>query len=466
MCFPCKTLIEISIDLQDHKVRSGAIDTFFKFVTCTHDTDSTFVACSPIVTGGRLTGDARDFDEACEFECDVGFHAEADTCVQCPDLPAGHFYVDNLCSVACNESLGFYDPPNNRAVVSCLDCSSSCDNGRYHRRRDDACECEDCLHLMRGENWQFMSAGKFVDDAYSCDIECVDNHFLDFTICRPYSEVVCQDHEFVIPATPVSDTSCQACRYCMGQNKTRECNGTHDTVCSPCPLLTNGMIYIDDECSATCARGFVYNRILEQCEQCSHVCEKGAVHPPDELRDNCTHCVSCDPPPPSNAIVFENTCRWACPLGFVFETSTCVEETLSIFQRSRRSGGYGCQPILCWHGHIPVAQIDACSKCMPCAGSGVSMPPLQQENITWTWKRGFVCDFECLEGYLRFTEGNAVLCLTQAEYDAKIQVLMRTEDFATASWTTHKTDKGRISWILIAVVVLVSVCLSIIVMCL
>ena len=445
-CLPCKTLAIVTAQALEQALLNPG--SFYHFTQCTPQHDSDINICPPLTEGGRIIGHAVEFGQFCMIECDVGFYSNNVSCLPCPHLEEGRYYIDDQCSVGCNQSLGFYDAskPN-----LCVDCSEHCTVGFYHTIENDNCVCKSCRTVVRGIDWAFVTSGRTLDDAYSCELECNTGFFLDFYICRPFSTVSCAPSQYFVPGTATTDNTCRQCSHCIGRRKISECSQSQDTVCEECPELLNGAMYFGENCESACTSEDVLNKATGVCEKCQTVCGLNSYHPPPEERQNCTHCVACDPKPPQNALLFENTCRWACPLGYLLEQDKCVEMAFSEFQRNRRSGGYGCPVLSCGYGLIPVPRINACSQCMPCYGTDVARPPAHEENTTWVWTGGFECRVECKRGYLRFREGSVLLCLTADNYEARINNLMRKDSFVDASWT-KKADNNTISWLLCGVI--------------
>ena len=448
-CLPCKTIPQLLVEVAE--VRIASSEQFYRFRACDANSDSSFLACAPILEGGLLVADAVNFGEPCGVQCQEGYYAFNGNCLPCSSLQHGRYFIDDKCNFACNQSLGFYAYNND-----CLDCSASCEIGFYREQRDGVCECAPCSALLQND-WLFLSEGMRVDDRYSCDYACKEGYYRDFTVCRPYSELVCENGFYLITGNADRDHSCWPCSHCLGKRKIASCTSNTDTICEDCPELDNGALYFGENCSYACRAKDVWNRATEKCEICEeHYCGLNSYHPPLNERDNCTHCVQCDPAAPLNAIMFENTCRWACPLGYELEGNACVEMAFAEMQRRQRSGGYGCPVLSCSYGQIPVPQIDACSRCVPCSESAISRPPALQENVTWVWKTGFECTVECKRGFSKFKEGSAILCLNSIDYNNRITHLMRKEEtFETALWKNKKNDNQKpVSWFVFFVVII------------
>lgn len=465
-CIPCKSLQQLETLLQIERlhVESQFAGDFYRFDSCTRIKDGTFRRCEKILNG-VLIGDALEFDKACQFNCNVGFQKSQDgeECIPCAPLEPGQFFVEagSGCAVGCNTSLGFYESQ----FSGCINCSFLCNIGSYHSRSSNrnTCECLPCKNLMRTQNWNFVSAGVQIDDAYSCNIQCDESFFQDFLYCRPFSKLTCSKFEFLVPGNPFADFRCQSCRSCFGKNKTRSCTNVSDTVCEDCPLLPPNRVYVDDACSSTCREGTVLDKRSNVCEICDAQCEHGYHHPSESIRQNCTHCEVCAPLAPPGAKYFDSSCRWFCPDGKEVRDGRCQAQ-IPIGLQIVHAGGYGCPALKCGYGHIPVPQISKCSQCMPCVDTNVERPPANQENLSWVWLPGLSCRFECMRGYFSFVEGQARECVTESEFESKLQRQILVEDLEKITWDT-KQPNSRFSLLLLSSFILICFILTTLMIC-
>lgn len=353
-------------------------------------------------------------------------------------------FTDNKCGYSCNNSMGFYktnhiNPNEHNYFMPCVYCGQ-CEVGLYSALEQDdegrdVCLCKACSKTQTSENWVFSSAGSGIGDEYSCEMECGPSYYQDFSRCRPHSAPVCTENEFLVPGSPLLDTTCQRCRTCTGQRLIEPCSETTDTRCESCPELPANQKYTGTACNITCAHGYQANTRNGECELCGHFrCPYGSYKP--AVMDNCTHCEACIPSAPRNAEYYDTFCQWTCPLGWVHRGDECVEERQSPFSL-RRSTGYGCTPLSCSYGFIPVPRVRACSVCMPCADTNVMTPDPTNENVTWVWKESSTCEVECKRGFFRLRRGTMVECLTESEYEEKLNVRVIVGDFqnsTTNSW--------------------------------
>ena len=480
-CLPCQTVPELANRLDT--VRESGV--FYRFVSCSRELDSSWEACEQSVAGGRLSGDGTGFDLHCPIVCNTGFHEQDGRCEAClPETDGSFFYTDALCTRQCNNTAGFF----NNSEGHCVDCTATCADGQYRQTTTSPkCECRECRSHATSAHWEFVSPGRIVNDPSSCDEECSVGFFDDFGVCRPHSTPVCAPRQYFANGNRYHDATCLSCQDCQERFKVADCTATADTECIDCQpaQAPTGVRYRFANCTRRCRNGYV-QRLSSlpdvECDDCAGFqCTAGTYTPP--ARQNCTHCEACSPPP-RHAAFYGPACQWACPFGFFHqrEDDACVPQVTAAqqdyegFQLMRRSGGYGCEPLSCPYGTIPVPQLRACSACRACNQTAVETPPEESHNKTWLWRVGLDCQFECKRGWFRLRQGTAVACVNEVDYERILAQFTSTvsvnEQMSSGgdaySWETRtasNNDSTQFSLMLVLVFVFASLVLSLTLMC-
>lgn len=479
-CLPCQTLTQLRNRLDATRLS----DTFYRFFKCTRGEDSYYADCDTSVENGLFVGDGIGFGLPCQVSCDIGYYYDQDNCTECPPTDASFAYTDGKCTRQCNTDAGYYE----NDAGSCVNCTMECEIGQYrHVSSSPTCECVDCARSTTGPHWQFVSPGNLIDNAYSCTEECSVGHFADFDVCKPHSTPTCASNQFLVNGTSSLDATCFQCQNCNERRKLADCTATADTQCENCDPAEPpvGARYTLSDCSPLCLDGFVQRRSAEPafvCDACvGFQCAPGSYTPSD--RQNCTHCEACSSAP-RHATFYGSSCQWACPFGWVRQQTadddrcapqvTDAQQNYEGFQDMRRSGGYGCPPLSCPYGTIPVPQLRACSQCRPCNETAVDTPDPTDHNATWLWRVGLDCQFECKRGWFRLRQGTVVRCVDEATYEQQLSQFTTTVS-ADTTWTSPgwngerrtstKDDSTQFSLMLVLVFVFASTLLSVTLLC-
>ena len=478
-CIPCQTLTQLKNRLDATRLS----DTFYRFFACTPQADSHAEECGTSVVNGSVVGDGMDFGLPCQISCDIGYHEANNSCSACPPTDASFAYIDGACTRKCNTDAGYHE----NGAGYCVNCTAVCGVGKYQRiSTNPTCDCLDCARSTTGLHWQFVSPGNLINNAYSCTEECSAGYFADFDVCKPHSTPTCASNQFLVNGTSSLDTACFQCKNCNERRKLADCTATADTQCEDCdpPEPPVGVRYTLSTCAQLCLDGFVQRRSAEPdfvCDACvGFQCAPGTYTPSD--RQNCTHCETCSPIP-RHATFYGSSCQWACPFGWVRQRTadddqcapqvTDAQQNYEGFQDMRRSGGYGCPPLSCPYGTIPVPQLRSCSKCRPCNETAVDTPDPELHNTTWLWRTGLDCQFECKRGWFRLRQGTIVRCVDEATYEQQLSQFTATVS-ADATWNagwsgerraSSKDDSTQFSLMLVLVFVFASTLLSITLLC-
>jgi hypothetical protein len=438
-CLPCTSYSAMlllarleSRDSEDSQVCNES--PYARFQACTNTSDAVSIPCIEL-DYATVTGNALGFGVDCPRACVTGSHLqvaeevqdsvvqyapefraelsrlqtpttqnfswEMYSCVICEPvldslgapLPAGTHWVVSGCDHRCNQSAGYYQrnasiPGNARVCTFCgTRRDSPCPVGAYPA--GNCTRCAPCRGSLRGA-WNFTSPG-LVDDPASCEQTCAAGWFRDWFSedCRPHTRPACRDSQYLLAGTPTSDAFCAQCRSCAGMRRTRGCTSTSDGQCEACdfPESHTGLLFLHENCTATCAPGFVWNGRAARCEACASECPPGSA--PPVPRENCTHCAACPAPPPGAN--FTRGCTWTCGEGGVQNLSG-VRQCAPLPSLQQRAPG---TPMPTEWRCPPHQQLEASSyttaRCIDCL---VVTPG--DDQVTWSWTElGAACSWAC-----------------------------------------------------------------------
>lgn len=339
-CERCTSLatLKVILELDNHRQR----DTFYKFESCNASRQARFTACEPsYLRNGTYTADGTAFHKHCAVACDEhklvhlvstsyadssGVVWDSQQCVVCPPenipmfpdgsaLPRTAFHMNLTCHTSCAQSMNFYAAPQrNRAAAQFTSCAycppTKCAAGLYLRTSDECLECHACTSRL-GNNSVFTSVGR-VDDDSSCDEMCMAGHFFEGSrdVCLPHSNKQCKDGlEYKVNGTAFEDTTCVICTDCAGMRQVSACSAHADATCTDCGKNEWWNSYWRaTDCELACKPTYTKLFHPERCQHCS-LCGDGSSRATDPR--NCSHCIPCQSPKPTNARYLQE-CTWRC----------------------------------------------------------------------------------------------------------------------------------------------------------
>lgn len=408
-CVPCTSLGALRVEA-DQEREPGV---FYRFDACTLTSDTQKRNCEIAGVNGFYSADALALGEDCVFECFAGFQPTASdppVCSACPDpgLPVDSYRfvsIETACQIECLEEVGFYP-----RAGSCVNCSHACSVGEFANASADGCACSPCTRTRLQTSpvaWVFTSPGS-VNDHLSCEESCPPGYMQDFDRCQPHSAFACGYGFFRAPGGQFFDSECHPCSDCEGRRLVEECSPSSDVRCVDCPAPGLNERYVGSNCSRQCVDGHLRNSRTQVCEFCLEPCALGFILA--ELPANCSDCLACPVLPEGAQFVGgpDGGCRWSCDDGLAPLNGQCVPESAMRRYWAPFRPSVNCPPA---HG------LTGTGQCVPCTDSGAPHPPLIEENTTWRWAPGLVCETECLRGYQIYRPVRGVVqCLTLDVY--------------------------------------------------
>lgn len=390
-CVPCTSLGALRVEADQEREQG----VFYRFDACTLTSDTQKRTCEIAGVNGFYSADALAIGEDCVFECFAGFQLTANDpplCSACPDpgLPLDSYRfvsTETACSIQCLEEVGFYP-----RAGSCVNCSHACGVGEFANASADGCACSPCTRTRLQTSpvaWVFTSPGN-VNDHLSCEESCPPGYMQDFDRCQPHSAFACGYGFYRAPGGQFFDSECHPCSDCEGRRLVEECSASSDVKCVDCPAPGLNERYVGSNCSRQCVDGHLRNSRTEVCEFCLESCALGFILA--ESPANCSDCLPCPALPEGAQFVGgpDGGCRWSCDDGLAPLNGKCVPESAMRRYWAPFRPSVNCPPA---HG------LTGTGQCVPCTDSGAPHPPLIEENTTWRWAPGLVCETECLRGY-------------------------------------------------------------------
>ena len=504
VCRNCTSLPILKVQLE--ALRQA--NTFYQFHDCTTSADSYYEVCDLSTVGVGVgspldpphfyyTDDASEFDSICQYQCELGYEEQFISeifqgCLACTTpsydrfgegVPEFYYYYETAtetqCQWSCNETSNYY-----KFDDTCIECYASgagCTIGQYPMLSQAApvCTCSSCQFTSSNQNNRIFSTSGLVNDPHSCQESCDTNFYDDFGTCRsktPDAEMrnICQEYEFRIPASSITDASCQTCGTCEGKQVLTPCSFENNIVCEECPPHSSqGVMFTGTTCTAVCAAGLtkIYSPDSEDwgCQPCAiteDACADGTFF--NATRPiSCTDCQEC-PSIPSGAVFISN-CAWRCPLGLFLGQQDgnpiCVQSTSN---REQVNGPSAVSKVVCDQGKKLTKEglVYLCTDC-------TEITPLTTTPPTWQWKLS-PCDepnqqgWECLAGFFQYQEFPELSywnrpppeCLEEAERSRRIAgEVDRTATSSTSGFTKLSSVQHEFSWTEAAAIVVVALSL-------
>ena len=290
---------------------------------------------------------------ACEYECDVGFFLDGETCTACTVCTTEQIYgggcsgpQDTICT-PCSRPM--------HAVYSSLNsCAYVCASGYVWNAANSSCdECQ-------------PPTGSQAVDVAMCTFVCPPGTLLD------ESSNECLTCAGVNMFLNGDTGSCETCSVCGADAlQVSPCNATHDTACMECGV-DNVLYMAQGNCSYVCPHETYLNTLSMACEACTSPCGEGYAEVQTCTMSTDRMCVSCPQVPFSRLLCApSHPCQFECVEGFTYseEAQACVDCTLT----GGCADGYLLQPSVCTNDTVagvcvldcPDGEVELSGLCHP-----------------------------------------------------------------------------------------------------
>jgi hypothetical protein len=325
---------------------------FRDLTTCRDTTPSQCKPCRGLLPPNAAFTKAKFpfyFDETeqmpCEWDCNVGFFKQNNTCVACSKPINSNFeagpYRSSLvkpeiclnpttckffggspllgCMYVCKVG---YKLTNGSTCTLCPE--KICQPGEIQYVNSDNCyDCKSCPN--------FVDDSVFVE---SCNFECNAGFYQkNNTYCEACQILNCSNDYYSGDCYGMQNSKCLKCSLCEpGTYLVNNCNVTHDTLCAPCNNELPIHSYYWNACNTTCLDGYV-----EQNSQCT-ICAKSDndCMIGKRFTTNCTGenlgCQNCTVPDTFNwCWTGGSVCAWDCLKNYRKYRNKCVFDATKNF---------------------------------------------------------------------------------------------------------------------------------------
>lgn len=350
------------------------------------------------------------------------------------------FAVDTHCTGKCREH---YVLKNS----SCVLCNhTSCPIGSYMSY--ETCQCSPCVHSVHGvsnvngtlqltdtqHSVAFKGNGLILDDANSCQEECVNGYFMDTGTVQGAVQTVCIEHsalnctyetEFLKAGTKTEDARCERCvHHCPDAFMIQNCTASSQSICVSCnDTLQRNEEFVHSNCTKQCVSSAIRDETGE-CQVCDMTCDVGFYRPSNA--SSCAQCLECGNKPSSNSHYVQQ-CVWTCDDRYAYDNSTHTCKSNEIEVNFARVVNTKQFVLSCAAGEYLVAmqwslQSSGRTYCESCRNKpDVLTPDVAYEGVTWSWVviPNQDCTWQCNNGRYKFTvDANVVTCYEWSQFAA------------------------------------------------